>query len=378
MSSTKESSAVKVGVVGCGGFGLFAVQQFVQHPDVAIAAIGGTTRDEARRVADRYGIEVRPSAEAVLDDPDIDLVYINTPPALHFPQCQAALERGKHVLVEKPLAVTVDQGRQLVDAARQQGRVCVANLMQRYNPVAQRIADLLDRHLLGEALFFSLENHAVDEGLQREHWFWDESISGGIFIEHGVHFFDLARWWFGELTIRSAGQSSRSDGAVDQVWCDTASESALCRFYHGFNRASRLEQQLWHIVCEHGSIRMDGWIPLGIEIEALVDNAGTRSLTAALPGYRLDVLENLGGHSRSQRGHGLEFLADQKIRLSWSPGIDKQTLYSQLLRDMFADQIAYVRNPSHQRQITEENGLLSLVLAAQATQLAKAGGGLNS
>ncbi|MCH8342527.1 MAG: Gfo/Idh/MocA family oxidoreductase [Planctomycetes bacterium] len=92
-----DDQAIRLGVIGCGGFGLFALQHFVQLPGVELVGMAGTHREAAKRAAARYNI------------PDIDLVYISTPPFLHHPQAMLALEASKHVICEKPLALTVEQ-----------------------------------------------------------------------------------------------------------------------------------------------------------------------------------------------------------------------------------------------------------------------------
>src|ERR1035438_1204334 len=69
------------------------------------------------------------------------------------------------------------------------------NLMQRYNPLYGQISQLIKSQLLGNVLHGYFENYACDEGLGSEHWFWDPKKSGGIFIEHGVHFLDIV-WAF--------------------------------------------------------------------------------------------------------------------------------------------------------------------------------------
>ena len=69
--------------------------------------------------------------------------------------------------------------------------------MQRYNPVYDAVDRLIQSGTLGELLHGSFENYASDENLPPEHWFWDRSKSGGIFVEHGVHFFDLFAGWLG-------------------------------------------------------------------------------------------------------------------------------------------------------------------------------------
>ena len=87
--------------------------------------------------------------------------------------------------------MTVGQADELIAVARSRDRLIVANLMQRYNPLFGVVRRLVEGRVLGEVLHGSFENYASDENLAEGHWFWDRSKSGGIFVEHGVHFFDL-------------------------------------------------------------------------------------------------------------------------------------------------------------------------------------------
>jgi len=128
---------VRLAVVGCGGFGLFALQHFAQA-GVKLVGMAGTHRPAALAAARRFGIPDVEDVAALVRRDDVDLVYIATPPFLHHPQAMMALEAGKHVVCEKPLALTVAQADEMIDTARRNGRLLVANLMQRYNPRTSR------------------------------------------------------------------------------------------------------------------------------------------------------------------------------------------------------------------------------------------------
>ncbi len=104
-----DDQAIRLGVIGCGGFGLFALQHFAQVPGVELVGMAGTHRDAAKRAAARYNIPDIEDVEALVARDDIDLVYISTPPFLHHSQAMLALEASKHVICEKPLALTVEQ-----------------------------------------------------------------------------------------------------------------------------------------------------------------------------------------------------------------------------------------------------------------------------
>ena len=133
-----------------------------------------------------------------LKDETIDLVYIATPPFLHYQQSKMALIAGKHVICEKPAALKTGEAEELAMLAESLQLLYVVNLMQRYNPLYAVVKKIIDEKILGNFLHGFFENYASDENLNKDHWFWDETKSGGIFIEHGVHFFDMFSGWLGE------------------------------------------------------------------------------------------------------------------------------------------------------------------------------------
>jgi predicted dehydrogenase len=140
---------VGLGVIGCGGFGLFALQHFAQIPGIKLVGMAGTHRPAAVAAARRFGIPDIEEVGALLRREDVDLVYIATPPFLHHSQALAALDADKHVICEKPLALTVEQADAMIAAARRGDRLLVANLMQRYNPLFDAIAGLIESRVLG-------------------------------------------------------------------------------------------------------------------------------------------------------------------------------------------------------------------------------------
>src|SRR5208282_3702560 len=162
-----------IGILGFGGFAMFAVQQFAQVPGVELRCIAETHREASLAAAARFGLADVKRAEVMLAMPDVQLVYIATPPFLHHEQARDALRAGKHVIVEKPLAVTMDQADELVSMARDRRLLLVTNLMQRYNPLYRQIKALVDSKVLGDVLHGYFENYACDEGLGPGHWFWD-------------------------------------------------------------------------------------------------------------------------------------------------------------------------------------------------------------
>ena len=369
---------VRLGVVGCGGFGLFALQHFAQVPGVVPTAMSGTHREAAIAAAKRFGLAMFEDVGEMVGSADVDVVYIATPPFLHHEQALLALDAGKHVICEKPLAVTLEQADEMISLAQERDLLLVANLMQRYNPLFDAVKSLVENRLLGEVLHGYFENYAADEGLAPEHWFWDRSKSGGIFIEHGVHFFDLLAGWLGGGEVIAA-QAVRRPGAEveDQVHCTARysesgdeGEGVLVNFYHGFHQAGRMDRQELRLVFERGDLTLFDWIPSRYRLHAVADEAATRALCELFPDGRLDVSAVYGPKDRRCRGRNQEIDAWQMIELSGGHDRPKMPRYGDLLRALMSDQLAWIADRSHTRRITEQNGRDSLAMAVVADRLA--------
>jgi hypothetical protein len=260
----------------------------------------------------------------------------------------------------------------MIAAARRADRLLVANLMQRYNPVFEAVRNLVESRVLGEVLHGSFENDASDENLPADHWFWDRARSGGIFVEHGVHFFDLFAGWLGPGRVEAAQAGVRPGTAIEEHVNATAryGDAALVNFYHGFHQTGRMDRQQLRLVFERGDVTLYDWVPTRARVHALVDEGQTRALCDLFPGARLDVTVLYGGKDRACRGRGRDIDAYQLIELSYGDGRLKSHVYGELLRAMMADQVAWVRDRGHRRVVTEVNGRDSLATACEADALA--------
>lgn len=367
-----DSRHIGLGIIGCGGFGLFALQHFVQVPGVRLVAMAGTHREASIAAAKRFGIPDVESIDQLLSRPDVDLVYIATPPFLHHPQAMAALDAGKHVICEKPLALTLEQANEMIDAARRGDRLLIANLIQRYNPLADSIKNLIESRLLGELLHGFFENYAADEGLPLDHWFWDREKSGGIFVEHGVHFFDLLSSWLGPGQVVAAQRSLRSVSSVEeQVQCTVRyGRSVLMNFYHGFHQPGRLDRQELRLVFERGEVRLFEWIPSRMHIHAIADESTTRAICDLFSAARLEITQVYSAHTRRCVGRHKELDAYQLIELYADEAAVKLHRYGALLRALLSDQIAWIEDRRHPRRITEQNGRDSLAMALASDKFA--------
>ncbi|WP_405218102.1 Gfo/Idh/MocA family protein [Agrococcus sp. Ld7] len=148
------SDLLRVAVVGAGYWGPNLARTFKASGDCELAVICDLDVSKAQRVADRIGgAPVTADLAAVLHDPTIDAVAIATPARTHHPIVMASLRAGKHVMVEKPLADTRERGLEMVELARHQGLVLMADHTYCYTPAVLKIRDLIAEGELGDILF---------------------------------------------------------------------------------------------------------------------------------------------------------------------------------------------------------------------------------
>jgi predicted dehydrogenase len=365
------------GLIGAGSFGQFCLEQYRQMNDVKIIAIADANRDAAAEAAEKQGVEAAGVDEMLARD-DVDLVHIATPPFTHRDLAVRALQHGKHVLCEKPLAVTADDAEAMIAEAGRAKRLLAVNLIMRYNPICEAVRLVMSERLLGQPLHGFFENYAKDEQLSPDHWFWDRGKSGGIFVEHGVHFFDLFESWLGRGEVVAAQQVTRpGKGFVEQVQATiryTAGDggSVYVNHYHGFTQTQRMDRQEMRVLCERGSIRLHEWVPTSLEIDAMLPRDAVDRLLEVLPDARIVAEDTFEGDARKVLARHKRYEADGRYKITATSGMDKPSLYGHVVRALLTDQIAVTRDATHQRRISETNGYESLLTAIRAQALADA------
>lgn len=360
-------------LIGCGAFGQFCLEQYSTLPSVKLVAVADTREDTARAVAERFGMERCATLDELLARPDVDIVHVATQPATHCELALQILEAGKHVLCEKPLATTVAGARQMLEVAAAARKLLVVNLIMRYDPLTPIVRKIIQDKLLGDPIHAMLENYATDERLSPNHWFWNPHQSGGIFIEHGVHFFDLFESWLGPGTVLAAASTTRpgDDKITDQVQCLCRfGNNVLTSFYHGFHQAGRMDRQEFRIVFERGDIRLFEWLPTSIRIEGILAKSDADAIASLLNEPRVTEIQHFEADHRRVYSHHRDYEVDGYYLIQAEVGMQKGVLYGHTLRALLDDQIKAIFDPAHQRVLDESSGLRSMILAEQATSLA--------
>ena len=217
---------VGIAVVGTGYIGEEHIKVIAAHEKARLQVICSTERSEGKAVAlqEAYGAErVSANYEDVVGDEAVDIAYLCTPNSQHVEQAVMALEAGKHVFVEKPLAVTVAQCGRIVAAARAAGKQVMVGHGARFSKIFVAIHKLVRDGMLGEACF--VEGDYVHDlgpflGLEGHDWWMDVEKEGQLPIIGGAcHPLDLMRWVAGEIVEVSAFGANRN--IPEAPWCDT-------------------------------------------------------------------------------------------------------------------------------------------------------------
>jgi predicted dehydrogenase len=187
---------IKTAIFGTGFVSRVHLDALRRLESVEIAGLAGTNIEWTRRLGAGFSIPaVTADYREILRDPAIDAVHICTPNALHFSMAREALEAGKHVVCEKPLTTTVEEGRELVAVAAQKGlRNCVCHNL-RFYPMVQQLRRMIDAGELGEIL--SVQGaYSQDWLLYDTDWNWRIDYSAGGpsrgMADIGSHWFDMA------------------------------------------------------------------------------------------------------------------------------------------------------------------------------------------
>ncbi|WP_169583068.1 MULTISPECIES: Gfo/Idh/MocA family oxidoreductase [Microbacterium] len=165
---------LNVAVVGAGYWGPNLARNFRASPHWRLHGICDLDTARARRVADEVGgVAVTERLGDVLADPTIDAIAIATPARTHHPIVMAALDAGKHVMVEKPLAEGLGLGREMVDRARERGLVLMTDHTYCYTPAVLKMQELIQEGFLGDILF--VDSVRINLGLVQPDVdvFWD-------------------------------------------------------------------------------------------------------------------------------------------------------------------------------------------------------------
>jgi|GEM_PF-1652477 len=253
---------VRVGLIGAGEFSQYCLEAYQSLGNqVSFLAVADSEISKAKNLAKVYQIPVTTAtADEIIKSPEIDLVIILMPPDSHYSLAKKALQHGKHVLVEKPMAFTQKEARELFSLATEKQLRIASNLILRYHPFHQQIRQWNKDKKFGKLV--NIFTTALLAKYPAGHWYWDERVSGGFFLNTYCHFLDLNDFIINQ-DIQTSGHIGhlKTGQLIYQQYPHALASLAINLTVN--NEQERVETVY---VFEHCAVRTSGWLPEKMEL----------------------------------------------------------------------------------------------------------------
>ncbi len=217
---------IRWGIAGTGGIAASFVSDFAKLADGQILAVGSRAASSAEAFATDHALErAHASYEALAADPGIDAIYVAGIHPVHADQTEMFLDAGKHVLVEKPIALNTAQVDAVIAAASRNDRFLMEALWMRFNPAHVQMVQRIRAGAIGEVRRI-VADFSFALPFDEHHRLWNRGMGGGALLDLGIYPFTLAWWILGPPDRVEAAGHLASTGVDDEV-------SLLCSWEGG-------------------------------------------------------------------------------------------------------------------------------------------------
>ena len=226
-----------IGIIGCGKIAQIRhIPELAAHPQARLTGYYNPTRSRAEQMARQYGGKVYPDIASLLADPEVDAVVISLANSAHASVTIQALEAGKDVLCEKPMATTLEECEAMLDAARRTGRLLLIAQNQRLTRAHREARRMVAEGELGKILTFRTtfghsgpENWSINPG--KGTWFFSkEKAAMGVMAHLGIHKTDLIQYLLGRRITGVSALLSTLDKTGPDDRPIEVDDNALCLF----------------------------------------------------------------------------------------------------------------------------------------------------
>jgi len=197
--TTDKSTIMRYGLIGCGGIGDLRAAALGKLPEHTLVAACDSDHNRATALSAKHGGQVIGDWHDLIQRGDIDAVIVSTPPSLHMEMTVAALENGKHVLCEKPLARNSGECQAMLDASARSGRYLATGFNYRFYPPIIKARELLDSGIIGK--LDHIRSYTGYSATAHDHdWLHEfDAMGGGTLRDNGIHLIDLTAYFLGDV-----------------------------------------------------------------------------------------------------------------------------------------------------------------------------------
>ena len=207
----------KVGIIGAGWIADKMAEALSPLKDYCVYAIASRSIEKAEEFAQRWNVaKAYGSYEEMVDDKDVDLVYIATPHSHHFPHTMPALEHGKHVLVEKAFTANAAEAEILIKTAHEKGLFITEAIWTRYMPLSHKVKELMESGIIGEPRLLTATLCYMMEFKER---ILRPDLCGGALLDLGVYALNFARMYFGTDIVKTVSNCQLGETGMDMQEC---------------------------------------------------------------------------------------------------------------------------------------------------------------
>jgi len=228
---------VRIGILGASSFApTTMINPAKGNRDVVVAAVGARDQPSADEFAAKYGIaKAYGSYEALIDDPDLDAIYVLVPTSMHGQWTKAALAAGKHVLVEKPFTANAAEAQEIADLAAKSDRVVMEAIQFRHHPLTRRVQQIIASGELGTLRRVDVTLCVLLPTFKGN--CYNYSLAGGAMMDAGSYVANMARTFGGSTPEVVSAQAKLQKPQVDRAM------KAELRYAGG--HTGRLQCALW-------------------------------------------------------------------------------------------------------------------------------------
>ena len=211
-----SDSTVRFGLIGFGAWGRHHADSIAKTPGAKLVAVAARSADSAKAARETYpDVAAYTDYRELLKRDDIDAIDIVLPSYLHFEVASAALESGRHVLLEKPMATTVEDCDRLIEIAKKKSRLLAIGHELRLSSLWALVKTMIDDGYIGEPQYALVELSRKPYRTGADGWRYDITRVGNWILEEPIHFFDLARWYLSSsgdpISVYASANSRQAD-----------------------------------------------------------------------------------------------------------------------------------------------------------------------
>ena len=225
-----------VGVIGTGWVAGEHLRAWCANPHAELLGVVSRSRESAQRKIEEVGVGCRiyDSYDQMLADPNINIVSICTPPDQHVENAVAAAEAGKHICLEKSIALDLESLQRLRDAVRKAKVKTVVSFVLRWNPMFETVKALLADNTIGRIFYAESDYyHGIGPWYKQFAWNTKKSVGASSLLSAGIHAVDALRWFTGSEADEVMALSTRGNAEPFEVYEYEPTTVLMARFKDG-------------------------------------------------------------------------------------------------------------------------------------------------